>query len=406
MAKRDAAALFLISILMMPVAVFVSTNLIEESVITSKVRSFTTSQYQTSAPINISGNSELASVAASGIGTRSDPYIIENLSITSSGTSISVRNTNAYFIIYNCILESGHSQPAIQFDNVENGQIILTGISKGLTTSTSGIQISNSQDISVSNTSIYGSWNGIHLYRVSNSTITNSKLFSNYRGLLFESSSYCQVVNNSIFSNSNNGLEIWGSSHNITVYGNSIGWNGQPTWEFESNAVDDGDDNHFDDGVSVGNTWSDFNGTTPYSIVGSGGAIDSYPELLEDTENPVISGPLDTVIDVETSGNTLNWTTFDEFPQDYSLQIDNGAVAEGRAWNGGDITIDIDSLPVGTYSYLLTFYDCAGNSASDEVVVTVVSFVLGGIGTELVMIASGVTVACFVVIILLVKRLS
>lgn len=404
--KRVAAALFLTSIMMMPVAVLVSTNLVEESVTVSQVQNHIISQYQTSAPINISSNSEFVTAGASGVGTRSDPYVLENLSISSSGTCISVRNTNAYFIIYNSILESGNNEPAIQFDNVEHGQIILSEISKGLTTSTSGIQISDSQDISVSNTSIYGSWNGILLYRVSNSTITNSTLSSNHRGLLLESSSYCQVVNNSIYSNRNNGLEIGGLSHNNTVYGNSIGWNGQPTWEFESNAVDDGDDNHFDDGVSVGNAWSDFNGTTPYEIVGSGGTIDSYPELLEDTENPVISGPLDTVIDVETSGNTLNWTTFDEFPQDYSLQIDDGAVAEGRAWNGGDITIDIDSLPVGTYRYLLTFYDCAGNSASDEVVVTVVSFVLGGIGTELVMIASGITVACFVVIILIIKKLS
>ena len=406
MAKRDAAALFLISILMMPVAVLVSTNLAEESVTVSQVQNHIISQYQTSTAINISGNSEFVSVSASGVGTRSDPYIIENLFISSSGRSIYVRNTNAYFIIYNCILESGNSLPAIQFDNVENGQIILTEIRKRLTTSTSGIQISNSQDCLVSNTSIYGSWNGIHLYSVSNSTIANSTLFSNNRGLLFESSSYIQVVNNSIFLNSNTGLEIWGSSHNNTVYGNTIGWNGQPTWEYESNAVDNGDDNHFDDGISVGNAWSDFNGTSPYEIAGSGGAIDSYPELLEDTEDPVILGPSDTVIDVETSGNTLNWTTFDEFPRSYSLQIDSGAVAEGRDWNEGDITIGLDSLGVGTYRYVLTFYDCAGNSASDEVVVTVISFVLGGIGTELVMIASGITVVCFVVIILLIKRLS
>ncbi len=401
MVKRVAAALFLTSIMMMPVAVFVSTNLVEESVTVSQVQNHITSQFQTSEPINISSNSEFVTAGASGVGTRSDPYVLENLAISTTGTSISVQDTTAYFIIYNSILESGDTESAIKFTNVENGQVTLVEITGG----NSGIEIINSHDISVSNTSIYGTWNGIYLNTASNSTITYSRVFGNHRGMLVWWSSYWQIINNSIYSNTDIGIELAWTSHNNTIIGNSIGWNGIPN-ELGSNAADNGGINHFDDGVSVGNAWSDFNGTTPYQIVGSSGAIDSYPELLEDTENPVISGPLDTVIDVETSGNTLNWTTFDEFPQTYSLQIDDGAVAEGRAWNGGDITIDIDSLPVGTYRYLLTFYDCAGNSASDEVVVTVVSFVLGGIGTELVMIASGVTVACFVVIILLVKRLS
>lgn len=400
--KGVAAALFLMLILMMPVAILVSTNLVEESVTISQTRNHTTSQYQTSSPIQISSNSDFVTLGASGVGTRADPYVIGNLAISTTGTCIFVHDTTAYFIIYNCILESGDTEPAIQFDNVENGQVVLCEINGG----SSGIDILDSRDCSVSNTSIYSSWNGIHLNMASNFTTTYSRLSSNHRGLLFDSSSYCQIFNNSIYSNIDTGLEFASSSHNNTVYGNSIGWNGREYWvELEGNAVDHGEDNHFDDGDSVGNAWTDFNGTMPYEIWGTSGSIDSFPELLEDTEAPVVFGLYDTAIDIETSGNTMTWTASDEFPHTYSIQIDEGQDS-GSVWTGGNITVDLDSLPVGTHRYNLTLYDGAGNTASDEVYVSVVSFILGGIGTELVMIASGITVACFIVIILLVKKLS
>jgi parallel beta-helix repeat protein len=404
--KGVAAALFLAIILMMPVALLVSVNSVTESVIITQVENHVISEYQTSAPIEISTDLDFLTLGASGVGTRSDPYVIGNLAISATGTCIYVHDTIAFFIIYNCILESEDNEPVIQFDNVENGQVLLCEISGGASSSeASGINFLNSRDCSVSNTSIYGFWIGIRLNTASNCSITNSKISSNNRGLLFESSSYCQIVNNSIYSSRNNGLEFGLGSHNNTVYANSIGWNGIDS-EIERNAVDNGEDNHFDDGVSLGNAWTDYNGTAPYDIFGSNESVDSFPELLEDTENPVIAKPLDTAIDVETSGNTLTWIASDEFPNTYSIQIDEGPVDVDRAWNGGDITVDLDSLPVGIHSYNITLYDGAGNTASDEVSVNVVSFVLGGIGTELVMIASGITVVCFLVIILLVKKMS
>ncbi len=398
--KRVAATLFLIIILMMPVAVLVSTNLVEESVTISQDQNHIISQYQTSTPINISSNSEFVTAGASGVGTRSDPYVLENLAISTMGTAISVQDTTAFFIIYNCILESGDTEPAIQFNNVENGQVILVEISGG----NSGIEITNSQDILVSNASIYGSWNGISLNTASNSTITYSRVFGNYRGILLWSSSYCHISNNSIYSNTENGIELVLASHNNTILGNSIGWNGI-TDESGENEDDYGEDNHFDDVVSIGNSFSDFNVTTPYEIIGSSGAIDSYPELLEDTEAPVVSPLFDTVIDVETNGNLMTWIASDEFPQSYSIRI-NGELVVDSVWNGGDITVDLDSLEEGSHTYILTLYDVAQNTTSDQVTVNAVLFVLGGIGTELVMIASGITVVVFVVIILLIKRLS
>ncbi len=385
----------------MPVAILVSTNFVEESVTVAPVKNHIISQYETSAPIYIGSNLDFVAAGASGVGTRSDPYVLGNLAISTNGTSISVQNTTAFFIIFNNILESGDTEPAIQFDNVQNGQVMQSEIRGG----SNGINILNSQDCSVTNTSIYGCRNGLYLYMASNFSITYSTIFSNWRGLLFESSSYNQVINNSIYSNSFNGLEIRWLSHNNTVYGNSIGWNSILSSEIEVNAVDNGEDNHFDDGVGVGNAWTDFNDTIPYVIPGTSGTNDSYPHLFEDTEAPVVSPLFDTVIDIETSGNTMTWTVSDEFPRSYSIKIGDSPVV-ASVWNGGNITVDLDSLLEGSHRYNLTLYDGAQNTASDEVLVNVVLFVLGGIGTELVMIASGITVASFVVIILLIKRLS
>jgi parallel beta-helix repeat protein len=339
-------------------------------------------------------------LGATGVGTRVDPYVISNLVISATNSCISVTDTTAYFIIFNCILDSGPDDPAILFDNVENGQVVLCEISGG----TSGVEFLDSLDCSLLNNTIYGCWIGIHMNMAVNCTTAFSKISSNHRGLLFENSSYMEVANNSIYSNSVNGLEFAWLADNNTVIGNSFGWNGV-IGDLEVNAVDHGNNNRFDDGISIGNAWTDFNGSTPYPILGTTGTNDSFPELLEDTVNPVIRDQRDMVIDVETTGNILTWTASDEFPQHYSIELD-GVEQLVAVWAGGDIVVDLDPLPVGSYSYVITVFDGAGNNESDVVNINVVSFVLGGIGTELVMIASGFTVAIFLVIIIIIKKLT
>lgn len=392
--------IFLVFILMMPIALLVSTSAQTSSLTIIQTRSYTNSQ-QPSTPIVITSNSDFVTVGATGVGTRADPYVISDLVIsTRDGPCINVTGTTAYFIIYNCILDAGDGDQVILFDNVENGQVVKCEISGG----TSGIEFLNTVDCSVANTTIFRCWIGIHMNLAFNCTVTNSRITSNQRGLFFEGADYTQIVNNSIYSNTVSGLEFAWQADNNTVFGNLFGWNsisGEP----EGNAVDHGDNNQFDDGVSIGNAWTDFNGTPPYPILGTSGTNDSYPELFEDNDVPILLEQFDTAIDVETSGNMLTWTASDEYPHTYSIQIDDGPESSAF-WNGGDITVDLDSLSVGMYRYTLTVHDGANNSASDEVFVSVVSFVLGGIGTELVMIASGVTVAIFLVIILIIKRLS
>ncbi|OLS26074.1 MAG: hypothetical protein ThorAB25_21700, partial [Candidatus Thorarchaeota archaeon AB_25] len=52
------------------------------------------------------------------------------------------------------------------------------------------------------------------------------------------------------------------------------------------NALDNGFDNQWDDGISIGNLWDDFNPHThsQYEILGDAGSVDRYPQT--DTEYP------------------------------------------------------------------------------------------------------------------------
>jgi parallel beta-helix repeat protein len=357
-------------------------------------------QYQTAEQIVIRSNSDFALFGATGVGTPSDPYRFENLAITANLTCIDVEGTTAHFVISNCKLESNGIFGGILFTDVENGRVENCEIINAA----NGVTIIDSLDIGVENTTIHSSDSGVYLDRVSNSTVIGCTTFYNYQGIVLERTDHCQIRDNTIYGNWQYGIEIALFSHNNSVYGNSIGWN-DVTNEIRYNAIDTGEDNYFDDNVSVGNYWSDFNESESYVITGTANSRDSFAQLLEDNVTPIIVPLYDTVVDVDIRGNTLTWLAYDLFPWSYVI-AENAQNRIFSVWLGGEITMSLDHLAVGIHTITITVTDGEGNFASDEILVSVVSFILGGIGTELVMIASGITVASFVIIVLLVKRLS
>ncbi len=69
----------------------------------------------------------------------------------------------------------------------------------------------------------------------------------------------------------------------MQTHGNQLGYNG------ESNASDEeGTDNSWDDGVSLGNYWGDYDGTGVYTIPGSTGSVDRYPRKMTVTIPPEV----------------------------------------------------------------------------------------------------------------------
>jgi hypothetical protein len=356
-------------------------------------------QYEKVDSIHIRSNSEFELVSASGTGTPSDPYVLKNLEINSSQTCIRVEDTTAHFTISNCRLESYGGGFAVHFINVANGMIANCDC-RGI----GGITIVDSTSISIEDTIVCRSSIGIHLNRDRNVTVKGCTLLFNYWGTELQQTSNSLIQDNLIYGNWHNGVWLDSSSYNDSVYGNSIGWNNVVNQGF-SNARDNGGNNHFDNGVSIGNLWSDYDGVGIYIINIENGSIDSFPQKLEDNIAPVLDPVEDVIIDFDTVGNILTWVTYDEYPRAYRIHEDNKDFPIAP-WMGGNITFSLDHLEKGPHEINITLYDGAGNEALDRVRVLVYSSDFGGVGTELVMIASLTTVIWFVVILGLIKKLS
>jgi parallel beta-helix repeat protein len=106
---------------------------------------------QARAPILINGNDGFtaANGVTGGSGTSSEPYMIENWLISTSGSGIEIDNTNVFFVITNVSVQgTGRPATAIVFSNVTNGKLtnsIMQGFFEGIS-STSSSQITLSDD--------------------------------------------------------------------------------------------------------------------------------------------------------------------------------------------------------------------------------------------------------------------
>ncbi|MCK5389607.1 MAG: right-handed parallel beta-helix repeat-containing protein [Candidatus Thorarchaeota archaeon] len=354
---------------------------------------------QTDPRIVISSNIELAEQSSAGVGTRSDPYIIEGKTINSSLPCVSIYDTTAFFVIRDSefIHEASESVygeiSTIHLSRIEHGIIENCHIRGGDV----GIEIRESTDCSIIDSIIYDAYNGIVLDSSNNNTIVNCSIFSNTMGVMILTSNFCNIIGSSIYSNSQQGVYVSIFSENNTIAGNSIGWNA-----FQ-NAQDNGVNTTFTDSIRFGNEWSNYNASENYAIPGSGNSIDTFASQLTDSARPIINELPDLVIEFDIDGNTLTWVPSDRFHNGYQIHLNNFPVEIGT-WDGNAITFSLDGLDIGTHVIILYVMDGAGNVASDEVVMSVMSFILGGIGTELVMLASGVTVVIFLLVIIIIKK--
>ncbi|MHA1929299.1 MAG: S8 family serine peptidase, partial [Candidatus Thorarchaeota archaeon] len=127
-------------------------------------------------------------------------------------------------------------------------------------------------------------------------------------------------------------------------------------------------------------------------------------------EPPSIDHPDDYLYLFGSIGHELTWVVSDVDPADYDIER-NGSIIETDTWDGLNISISIDSLPVGVHLYVLTVYDTLGLNASDEVIVTVytdltppvldhpadITYVLGATGNTIIWHPSDDNPASYVV---------
>ena len=89
-----------------------------------------------------------------------------------------------------------------------------------------------------------------------------------------------------------------------------------------------------------------------------------------DSVSPTVSSLGDIEYLMGTSGHNINWTLNDAHPNQFVV-FRNGIEIVSGSWGGNTLTLNIDGLSVGVFSYTIRVYDTTGNTNSDTVIVTV-----------------------------------
>lgn len=122
------------------------------------------------------------------------------------------------------------------------------------------------------------------------------------------------------------------------------------------------------DGLTVGT----YNYTIVATDVGSNMAVDTVYVIVYDGTSPTIDSPPDISYDEGATGYSITWDPSDANPVSYVIYKDGVPVKSG-AWNSSSetISISVDGLAVGSYTYVLEVTDIGFLTASDTVLVIV-----------------------------------
>ncbi|MHA1636785.1 MAG: right-handed parallel beta-helix repeat-containing protein, partial [Candidatus Thorarchaeota archaeon] len=334
-------------------------------------------------------------------------YLSNNITITdftSSGhesTGVSL-DTCDYFYIEGLSQTGGDN--GIQLVNCDFGTIYLStfnladnGIRATSGSSQYGIYnceftglenaiFGNGDDVKVSNCYIFNSTYGIHVNSGDNWNITENIIEYGHHGIWVENSAHNGfALLNEIYGVSHHGMLIQ-NSNNWEIMNNTILWSGvygiwllsSPGTEVYYNVIGlSGDENgrdstaqNWDDGVDTGNWWSDYDGVSATYSVDSG--TDNYPmQFLPET--PLIDYPIDFSYAEGSTGNIASWIVFDNYLSHYRVTVDGVVVIEDAfAYTSEDtVTVDIDGLPYGDHTIIVTVWDIEDNTATDTVMVHV-----------------------------------
>ncbi len=217
-------------------------------------------------PIDINSDGDFITSGFPGIGTETDPYIIEGYSInTTDQYGIRIEYTSSFFIIRNCYVDA------------ENYGISIYSTTEGTAT--------------IINNTCTNSLYGIILRYSSGANITNNTCTNNRGGggiSLSSSSCSCLVKYNLLQENEGFGVQISRSSDGNIIHHNNFVDNN--IWS-DSQAQDDGKKNQwYDPELKEGNYWSDLGTKCTYKIDGKANSIDMYPlnRALDCPTNPEV----------------------------------------------------------------------------------------------------------------------
>ncbi|MHA2276092.1 MAG: hypothetical protein ACXAC2_10010, partial [Candidatus Kariarchaeaceae archaeon] len=104
----------------------------------------------------------------------------------------------------------------------------------------------------------------------------------------------------------------------------------------------------------------------------SNSANDTVIVTVIDTTDPAIDNPTNVLYAFGTTGNMINWTATDNYPDTYVI-YQNGSQVDTGSWSSGvEISYNIDGHIQGDYNYTIIVTDLSGNSIVNTVFVKVV----------------------------------
>ena len=93
-----------------------------------------------------------------------------------------------------------------------------------------------------------------------------------------------------------------------------------------------------------------------------------------DLDTPTISDYDDLLLELGDDSQSIIWTITDINPENYTVVCNSETILEELAWSTTEetITITLQDLEIGTFSYTITVFDIWGQSSTNTVIVTVV----------------------------------
>jgi parallel beta-helix repeat protein len=241
-----------------------------------------------------------------------------------------------------------------------------------------GIQLSYCDSIRVVDNNL-NSHGGMYLHAVQNSSISyNTIISSGRRGLellygtnnLYEGNRFSEISTHGIYIkfeqgstfafneltlNEGYGISLESGDSN-RFYGNLFARNR------DGSALDNGNENEWDNGENLGNCWGFSNSTSPMGIEGTGDSIDHYPVVSFDNEllSPVIAHRYNTTSPLDTEDDALDitWCHWGESGE-VTVFVDGTIELDQSCRGCGSVSISVSEF--GEANYTLRIVDIYGN---------------------------------------------
>ena len=109
-----------------------------------------------------------------------------------------------------------------------------------------------------------------------------------------------------------------------------------------------------------------------YYFLASGMVEVILVETTIDFLDPFVYDAADFEYTIGDTGNVISWVATDMNPSTYTVYRDTDLIVDSEIWySNTPIIINVDGLAAGTYTFVITVMDLAGNTAQDTVIVTV-----------------------------------